>query len=84
MFVALMNPLATSVARSVFVMDVGPVPGSTTVVDPPAEFAPSPEFLAGLLQARATTLNTTMTAMAAGRKPDMIRMEELRRRAIEL
>jgi hypothetical protein len=76
MFEAFVNPLATSDARSVFVMDVGPVPGSTAVVDAPAELEPSAEFLAGLLQASATALNATMTAMAARRKPDGIRIGE--------
>lgn len=76
MFVAFVNPLATSEARSVFVMEVGPVPGSTTVVDAPAEFELSAEFLAGLLQASATALNATVSTMAARGKPDLVRIGE--------
>lgn len=74
MFDALSKPFATSVARSIFVMEVGPVPGSTTVDGAPAEFVPSAELLTGLLQASATTLNATMHVMVASRKPDMIRI----------
>ena len=77
--VASVNPPATSVARMLFVMDVGPDPASIAVVAVVAWLVPSEDDFAGALQATATVPMATESSAPPRRTRREVRRGVLRR-----